>query len=80
MYTSDDIDEPPWEPWDVAGRRHTRSFCVASALREDVKKGGQLLEDYGRFEGADNQEDKDMKAVISSWCTPEKVAAAKHEI
>ena len=64
----------------MAERRHTRSHCVASVLREDVKKGGQLLEDYSRFEGGDAQEDQGMKEVIASWCTPEKVAAAKHGV
>jgi len=69
-----------WEPWDVAGRRHTRSYCVAAVVQRDVEKGGQLLEDYGRFEGVDGAENKGMKDVIDSWCSPEKVKEAKNGI
>ena len=54
--------------WDVVSRRHARSSCMTVFLSRDVKKGEQLMEDYGVYKNGDAELDKVDTAKYAAWC------------
>ena len=76
-YTGPEAEVPVW---DVASRRHTRSQCMTVFLLRDVKKGEQLMEDYGRYANGDAKLDAVDSAKYAAWCKkPNVVGEAVQE-